>query len=74
MEYFNETGNPDHDVIASSENSISAITEKQSSYQELSYSVEDLPEFSSFAIKIVMKSSNPAFVPKVQDLRVVASY
>ena len=72
--YFNETGNPDHDVIATSENSISAITEKQSSYQELSYSVEDLPEFSSFAIKIVMKSSNPAFVPKVQDLRVVASY
>ena len=72
--YFNETGSPDHDVIASSENSISAITEKQSSYQELSYSVEDLPEFSSFAIKIVMKSSNPAFIPKVQDLRVVASY
>ena len=73
-EYFNETGSPDIDVIATSENAISGITEKQSSYQELSYSVEDLPEFSSFAIKIVMKSSNPAFVPKVQDLRAVASY
>lgn len=72
--YFNETGAPDVDVIATSENAISGITEKQSSYQELSYSVDDLPEFSSFAIKIVMKSSNPAFVPKVQDLRVVASY
>ena len=72
--YFNENGSPDVDVIATSENSISAIAEKQSSYQELSYSVEDLPEFSSFAIKIVMKSSNPAFVPKVQDLRAVASY
>ena len=72
--YFNETGAPDVDVIATSENAISGITEKQSSYQELSYSVEDLPEFSSFAIKIVMKSSNPAFVPKVQDLRAVASY
>ena len=72
--YFNTTGAPDVDVIATSENAISGITEKQSSYQELSYSVEDLPEFSSFAIKIVMKSSNPAYVPKVQDLRAVASY
>jgi hypothetical protein len=73
-QYFNGTGIPDNEVIASSENSISGITEKQSSYQELSYSEENLPEFSSFAIKVVMKSSNPAFVPKVQDIRAVASY
>jgi len=73
-EYFNTNGAPDNVILASPENSISAITEKQSSYQELSYSVDNLPEFSSFAIKIIMKSSNPAFVPKVQDLRAVASY
>jgi len=72
--YFNDTGLPDVDVIATSENSVSSITEKQSSYQELTYSVEDLPEFSSFAVKIIMKSRNPAFVPKIQDLRAVASY
>ena len=72
--YFNGTGVPDTDTIATSENSISGITEKQSSYQELTYSVEDLPEFSSFAVKVVMKSRNPAFVPKIQDLRAVASY
>ena len=72
--YFNSTGVPDTDIIASAENSISGITEKQESYQELTYSVENLPEFSSFAIKVVMKSSNPAFVPKIQDLRAVASY
>ena len=72
--YFNGTGVPDTDTIATSENSISGITEKQSSYQELSYSVEDLPEFSSFAVKLVMKSRNPAYVPKIQDLRAVASY
>ena len=71
---FNTTGLPDKDTIATSENSISGITEKQSSYQELSYSVEDLSEFSSFAVKIIMKSRNPAFVPKIQDLRAVASY
>ena len=71
---FNGTGLPDKDTIATSENSISGITEKQSSYQELSYSVEDLPEFSSFAVKVIMKSRNPAYVPKIQDLRAVASY
>jgi len=71
---FNGTGLPDTDTIATSENSISGITEKQSSYQELSYSVEDLPEFSSFAVKVIMKSRNPAYVPKIQDLRAVASY
>ena len=72
--YFNESGEPDVDTIASSENAISGITEKQSSYQELSYSIENLPEFSSYAVKIVMKSNNPAFVPKIQDMRAVASY
>ena len=72
--YFNEAGEPDVDTVASSENAISGITEKQSSYQELSYSIENLPEFSSYAVKIVMKSNNPAFVPKIQDIRAVASY
>ncbi len=72
--YFNDTGIPDVDVIATAENSISGITEKQDSYQELTYSIDNLPEFSSFAIKIIMKSTNPAFVPKIQDLRAVASY
>jgi hypothetical protein len=72
--YFNETGEPDSLEIATSENSISSIVEKQSSYQDLKYSVSDLPEFSSFAIKIVMKGVDPAYVPKIQDIRAVAAY
>ena len=72
--YFNQSGNPDVFEIASSENTISGITEKQSSYQELKYSVSGLPEFSSFAIKIVMKGVDPAYVPKIQDVRAVASF
>ena len=43
-------------------------------YQELVYSVSELPEFTSFAIKVVMKSDDPVYVPKLQDLRAVASY
>lgn len=73
-EYFNETGKPDVRVIPSSENSIAGYIEDQRSYKEYKFSVTNLPEFSSFAIKIVMRSSNPVFVPKIQDCRVVASF
>lgn len=72
--YFNETGLPDTLEIANSENTISGTVEKQSSYQEFKYSVTNLPEFSSFAVKIVMKSVDPAYVPKIQDIRAVASF
>jgi len=40
----------------------------------LKFSVSDLPEFSSFAVKVVMKSVDPAYVPKIQDIRAVASF
>ncbi len=74
-EYFNDNGGPDNkDIIATSENSISGQYEKQSSYQELRYTVDSLKDFSSFAVKIVMKTSDPSYVPKIQDMRAVASY
>lgn len=72
--YFNESGEPDTLEIANSENNISSVTEKQSSYQEFKYSVANLPEFSSFGVKIAMKSVDPAYVPKIQDIRAVASF
>jgi hypothetical protein len=71
---FNVDGNPDNNDIATASNSISGQFEKQEDYQELIYSASNLSEFTSFAIKIIMKTDNPAYVPKVQDLRVVASY
>ena len=72
--FFNETGIPDISIEASAENEISGLFEKQDSYQELPFSVTNLPEFTSFAVKIVMESDNPSYVPKVQDLRAVASF
>jgi hypothetical protein len=72
--FFNTSGEPDVFEIATSENTISGIVEKQSSYQDLKYSVSDLPEFSSFAIKIIMKGVDPSYVPKVQDIRAVAAF
>ena len=73
-EFFNEDGSPDTFEIATSENSISSIVEKQSSYQDLKYSIADLPEFSSFAVKVIMRGVDPSFVPKIQDIRAVASF
>ena len=71
---FNSDGNPDNSDIATSSNSISGNYESQSSYQEFKYSVSNLVEFSSYAVKIIMKTDDPASPPKVQDLRAVASF
>ena len=73
-EYFNGNGHPDASDIATPENTISSVVEKQTSYQDITYSASGLPEFSSFAIKIVMRSNDPAYVPKIQDIRAVASF
>lgn len=72
--YFNVDGRPEGDVLATYSNSISGLFETQNSYQELKYSESDLSEFSSFAIKIIMKTDDPVYVPKIQDIRAVASY
>jgi len=71
---FNTNGNPDTEEVATATNTISGEFEEQRSYQELKYSTANLQNFSSFAVKIVMQTVDPAYVPKVQDLRVVASY
>lgn len=71
---FNIDGNPDNDDVAVKSNAVSGEFEKQSFYQEFKYSVTALDEFSSFAIKIIMKTDDPSNAPKLQDLRAVASY
>ena len=41
-------------------------------YREYSFTIDDLPQFTSFAIKIVGTSTNQAFTPIIEDLRVIA--
>jgi hypothetical protein len=41
-------------------------------FTERTHLVEGLAEFSAVAIKIVMKSTNTSFVPKIKNLRVIA--
>lgn len=71
---FNNTGLSDNDVLATQVNTISGQFESQNSYQEFNYSVSNLPEFNSFAIKIIMQGDDPVYSPKIQDVRAVASY
>lgn len=71
---FNSNGLPDITVTPSTDSAISGLFEKQSSYKEHKYSVSNLNEFSSFAVKIVMKSRNPSYIPKIQDARIIAAF
>jgi hypothetical protein len=71
---FNQYGNPDIEVVPLNDSAISGLFEKQESYKEYKYSVSNLNDFSSFAVKIVMKAANPCYIPKIQDARIVAAF
>ena len=73
-EYFNASGVADIEVTPSSGTNFSPTTESQSDFKEYNYSVTGLKEFSSFAIKIIMKSRNPALPPRIRDLRAIATF
>ena len=61
--YFNETGLPDTTVNSS----VDAYD-----FIEREYSVDGLPEFIAFSIKIRLKGTNCAEVPRIKDLRALA--
>ena len=42
-------------------------------YREYEFNARDLPPFTGFQIKIVMTGTNYAYVPKIRDLRLIAS-
>ena len=61
FDYFNSDGSPDNTIPADARN-----------FKEYEYTAEELPEFSSFIIKVVGKSTNTSIVPLVSSLRVMA--
>ena len=71
---FNDDGNPDVELLPIASNTISGDFEDQETYQEFVYSDDGIPDFSSFAIKVTMQTIDPAYIPKIQDIRAVASY
>ena len=72
-EYFNSTGVAD-DVITYSESRSQTPynSDYYDSFYEQKFTVTNLDEFSSFAIKIVMTGTNPAFAPRITDMRALA--
>ena len=61
FEFFNTDGSPDK-----------AVENDARNFKEYEYTVNDLPEFSSFIIKIVGQGQNSSVVPMVSALRVMA--
>jgi len=59
--YFNTDGSPDVTII-----------EDAGNFKEYEYTVENIAEFSSFAIKIVGSGTNTSVVPLVSSLRCLA--
>ena len=59
--YFNVDGSPDTTVEADARN-----------FKEYEFTVNQLPEFSAFAIKIVGQSYNTAVIPMVSNFRTLA--
>ena len=57
-------GRPDRRVLSSS---------TESDYKEYEFNATNLPQFNGFQIKIVMSGTNFAYVPKIRDLRAIAS-
>ena len=41
-------------------------------YREVAWSLEDLPPYRVYRIKIVLTSTNQVYVPRMKDLRVMA--
>ena len=72
-EYFNSTGLSDDSVTYSETRSQTPYNaEYYDSFYEQKFTASNLDEFSSFSIKIVMTGTNPAFAPRITDMRALA--
>lgn len=72
-EYFNTNGSADETITYSENRSQTPYNaEYYDSFYEQKFTTTGLEEFSSFSVKIVMTGTNPAFVPRITDMRAIA--
>ena len=64
----NNDGQSDKKVIKSNEYSF----DEDSQFKEYTFSIDSLPSFKSYRIKLVMTSTSQVHVPKIKDLKVLA--
>jgi len=62
-------GRPDTKVSPSSAN---GFVSEELQYKEYTFSINDLPAFKSFRIKLLGSSTNQAYVPRFKSLKVIA--
>ena len=41
-------------------------------YKEMTFTIDQLPAFRSYRIKLLLTSTSQVYVPRVKDLRVIA--
>jgi hypothetical protein len=72
---FNGTGYPNgvNQITARSSAKVDPSSITPSSWQELTWTTQDVAKFDAVAIKIVMTSENPALAPLIDDMRMVCS-
>jgi len=69
IDQSSNTGSPDTLIL---KNSFYDYVPTPRSFKEYEFTVDNLPSFKNFRIKLVMTSTNQAIVPVIQDLRVIA--
>ena len=65
----NSDGRPDTLVARSN---TSSFSESNTEYKDYTFTIDNLPSFKIYRIKLVLTSTDQVFVPKVRDLRVLA--
>jgi hypothetical protein len=59
-------------TLSSPDAPIKKVQNGDGTFTDIDYSEEGLPQFDSFAIKIVMQSTNSSAIPRIKDLRIIA--
>ena len=69
IELEDSDGKPDQFVVPSNE---LGFESQEINFKEYTFTADELPAFRTYRIKLVMTSTSQAYVPRVQDLRVIA--
>ena len=59
-------------TLSSPDAAITKVQNGDGTFTDIDYSEEGLAQFDSFAIKIVMQSTNSSAIPRIKDLRIIA--
>jgi hypothetical protein len=59
-------------TLSNPDTAIVKVQNGDTTFIDVDYSEENLPQFDVIAVKIVMQSTNSSAIPKIKDLRIIA--